>query len=407
MAETTSVDVLDREYIACPYPILAHLRARDPVSRGRIPDGRPAWFVTRYDDVRMVLGDDRRFSTQWLAGRDIGQADVSPRAAAVLSLFTDPLSRDGAEHKRLRAPVGRAFTARLVESLRPFVEQRAEELLDAVERRATATGERSIELIAEYAFPIAVDTLLELLGVPVEQRGYMQAWSDEMATFDGSLENAERLWPTIDEFTRYMQSLIEDKRANPGHDLLTGIVSHGELTEDEVTKLVFVTMHAGHGTTVNLIGNGTLALLTHPDELELVASDPARIRATVEELLRYDSSVSIPRPRVALEDVEISGTPVKRGDLVVAVIAGANRDGDRFADADALDVGRPNNAHLSFGRGAHACPGAPLGRLEGQIAIATLLRRMPHLALAVAPDELMWRPGGLILRGLAALPLTY
>jgi len=407
MAETTSVDVRDPEYIARPYPILAHLRAHDPVSRGRLPDGRPAWFVTRYDDVRMVLGDDRRFSTQWLAGRDTGQADISPGAAAVLDLFTDPLSQDGTEHKRLRAPVGRAFTASLVDSMRPFVEQRAEELLDAVERRASENGERSIELIADYAFPIAIDALMALLGVPTEQRRYMRAWSHEMGTFDGSLENAERLWPTVEEFTRYMQSLIEDKRANPGHDLLTGIVSHGDLTEDEVTKLVFVTMHAGHGTAVNLIGNGTLALLTHPDELELVASDPARLRATVEELLRYDSPVASPRPRIALEDVDISGTPVKRGDVVVVVISGANRDEERFADADALDVGRPNNAHLAFGRGAHACPGAPLGRMEGQIAIATLLRRMPRLALAVPPDELAWRPGGLIRRGLAALPLTF
>jgi cytochrome P450 len=407
MQELPSVDVLDPEFVACPHPTYARLRAQAPVCLGKIPDGRPAWFVTRYDDVRLVLGDDRRFSTQWLAGRSAQTAQLSPQAQAVLGLFSDPLGHDGPEHQRLRAPVGRAFTPRLVESVRPFIEQRAEELLDAVEQRALDGGERAIELIADYAFPLPIDTIMQLLGVPAGHRRDMREWSDAMASFDGSVANAEALWPQVDWFTRYAKSLIEEKRSKPEHDLLSGLATSRDLSDDEACKLVFLLMLTGHETTVNLIGNGTLALLRNPGELDRLRSDPSRIKAAVEELLRYETSVAHPRPRVAVEDVEIAGVAIKRGDLVVTALASANRDGDRFADADALDIGRMDNRHVSFGRGAHRCIGAPLGRIEGQIAIATLLRRMPDVALAVPAEELAWRPGGLILRGLAALPLTF
>jgi cytochrome P450 len=407
MEELPSVDVLDPEFVACPHPTYARLRAAEPVSRGKIPDGRPAWFVTRYDDVHRVLTDDRRFSTRWLAGLGADMADVSPQALAVLALFSDPLGNDGPEHERLRAPVARAFTPRLVGSMRPFIERRAEELLDAVEQRALDGGERALELIADYAFPLPIDTIMELLGVPADHRRDMRDWSDAMASFDGSVANAETLWPQVEWFAQYTASLMAQKRSRPGHDLLSALATSRELSEEETTKLVFLLMLTGHETTVNLIGNGALALLRHPAELDLVKSDPSRIKAAVEEILRYETSVAHPRPRVAVEDVEIAGVTIERGDLVVPAIVSANRDEDRFAEADALDIGRENNRHLAFGRGAHTCIGAPLGRMEGQVAISTLLRRMPDLALAVPVDEIEWRPGGLILHGLAALPLTF
>jgi cytochrome P450 len=412
MADVTNFDLHDPVFAACPYPTYARLRESAPISRVQIPDGRPGWLVTRYEDVRQVLNDHERFSNRWLLGQSGETPDISPQGLAVLELWAGVmLGADPPEHTRIRGAVRSAFTPRLVERLRPYVEQLADQLLDAVERRALEGDARVIELIADYAFPLPVLVIMQLLGIPPADRQDMRRWSSALATFDGSVANAEEIGPAIDDFIKYTKALLEQKRSAPQQDLISGLVQGADgdepLSDKRLVSMVFSLMFAGHETTTHLIGNAVVALLTNPHQLDKLRAEPSRIDATVQECLRYDSSVSIPWLRKAIEDVEIGGVTIKRGDVVVPVIASGDRDRDRFEAPDEFDISRVNNRHLAFGRGIHTCPGAPLARMESQIAIGTLLRRMPDLKLAVPHEQLQWRPGGLFLRGLLELPLEF
>lgn len=409
MEHLTHLDLDDPALARCPYPTYAQLRAEAPLCRVQLPDGRSGWFVTRYEDVHRVLNDHRRFSNRWMVGQQAAMPELSPRARAVMDLFSDMmLGSDPPQHTRLREAVRTSFTPRLVESLRPYVEELADVLLDDVERRALK-GDRTMDLIADYALPLPIAVILQLLGVPPEHREDMRRWADA-AAFDGSAADAEQIGSEIEDFNRYAKVLLEEKRRAPQDDLLSGLVRGDDgaepLSDEQLAAMVYLLMFAGHETTVHLIGNGMLALLTDPPQLARLQAEPSLVGTAVEELLRYDTSVAIPRPRVAVEDVEMGGVTINRGDVVLPVIASANRDEDRFEAADELDVARNDKGHLAFGRGIHTCLGAPLGRMETQIAIATLLRRMPDLTLAVAPEQLRWRRGGR-RRGVVALPLRF
>jgi cytochrome P450 PksS len=312
------------------------------------------------------------------------------------------LDLDGADHARLRELVHRAFTPRLVEQLRGRVEHLCEDLLD------TLAGSERVELVSQYALQVPTTIIAELLGVPTEDRQRFHHWSSRIVSISSMREGVLAI-PFVWLFVRYLRRLFAHRRARPGEDLITALLQVQEggagLSEDELLAMVFLLLVAGHETTVNLIASGTLALLQHPDQLERLRQDPLLIVSAVEELVRFESPLDIATERYASEDMQVGGSAIARGDLVLAVIGSANHDERRFVDPERLDLGRSPNPHLAFGNGVHYCLGAPLARLEGQIAINTLVQRLPRLRLAVAPGALRWRRG-VFLRGLERLPMA-
>lgn len=270
-----------------------------------------------------------------------------------------------------------------------------------------------MDLLDDYAFPLPIRVITHLLGVPEEDADRFRVWSSAVVSIELvtlGMGIAQDKLAAMGEFRDYLLALFDRKRRAPGDDLVTGLVraedERGALTEDELVAMVFLLLVAGHETTVNLLGNGVLALLRHPDQLARVRDDPALVGPAVEELLRYDGPVETSTMRYALEDVELAGTTIPRGDGVLVVLASANRDAAQFPDPDRLDVTRSDNRHLAFGKGLHYCLGAPLARMEATIALTTLLRRLPTLRLAADPATLQIRPSFLI-RGLQALPVAW
>jgi cytochrome P450 len=405
MTQSPQVDLFDPIFKANPYPTYAKLRSASPIHRATLPDGRGVWLVTRYEDVLTILKDER-FVKDWRKVMTPEQlAQIPPIPEVMKPLSTNMLDTDPPDHERLRALVSKAFTPRLIERLRPRVQTIADALLDEVQAR----GE--MDLIDDYAFPLPITVIAELLGVPTEDRNRFREWSDAAVSGDASQEYMEKiLIPHMQAFTDYLRQMFDEKRKNPREDLISALVQAEEagdrLSEGELLGMVFLLLVAGHETTVNLIGNGVLALLQHPDQLKKLRDDPSLIKPAVEELLRYDGPVETSTERFAREDVRIGETVIPQGEMVLVVISAADHDPERFPDPDALDITRADNKHLAFGKGIHHCLGAPLARMEGQIAIGTLLRRMPYLRLKDSPEPLSWRPG-LVLRGLQGLPVEF
>jgi len=405
VTQTPRVDLFDPDFKANPYPAYARLRSEAPVHRVTLPDGRGVWLVTRYEDVSAVLKDER-FVKDWRNAMTPEQlAQIPPIPEVMKPLTRNMLDTDPPDHERLRSLVQKAFTPRLIERMRPRVQAIADELLDAVQD----SGE--MDLIDDYAFPLPITVIAELLGVSAEDRNKFREWSNAAVSGDTTQEYMEKvLLPHMQAFTDYLRAMFEEKRRNPKDDLISGLVRAEEagdkLSEDELLAMVFLLLVAGHETTVNLIGNGMLALLQHPDQLQKLREDPSLIKPAIEELLRYDGPVETSTERFAREDIAIGGTVIPKGEMVMVVIASADHDPERFADPDELDITRAANKHLAFGKGIHFCLGAPLARMEGQIAIGTLLRRMPNLRLADSPESLTWRPG-MVLRGLEGLPVEF
>jgi cytochrome P450 PksS len=396
------VRLASAEFKANPYPFYARLRAEAPVYRVILPTREPAWLVTRYDDVVTVLKDDRFLKNAETAMTPEQAAQQPWFRTLFKSLKRNLLEVDPPDHTRLRALVTKAFSPRLVEQMRERIQRLTDELLDQLR------GRDRIDLIHDYALPIPTTIIAEMLGVPVEDRHRFHHWSKALFAASTSTWHLLKAIPNVWLFQRYLRRFIRQRRAQPQDDLATALVQAEEagdaMSEHELVAMIFLLLVAGHETTVNLIGNGMLALLQHSDQLERLRNDPGLIKPAVEELLRYASPVETATERYAREDVTLAGVTILRGEIVFAVIASANRDERQFTDPDTLDITREPNKHLSFGLGAHFCLGASLARLEGQIALGALLRRIPDLRLAVAHDQLRWRTG-LILRGLEALPL--
>jgi cytochrome P450 len=395
-------DISSREFKANPYPFYARLRREEPVHRVPLPGKQSAWLITRYHDVATALKEERLAKDRFRTFTP-EQAKKQPWIPGVFKpLMRNMLDLDAPDHTRLRGLVHKAFSPRLVEQMRDRVEKLTSELLDA----ALARGR--MDLIRDYALPVPTTIIARMLGVPVEDRHKFHRWSAGIVTANPSTLGMIKVLPSAMAFLRYIRRLIKKRRVDPGDDLTTALVQAEEageqLSEDEMLSMVFLLLVAGHETTVNLIGNGTLALLDHPDEMERLRNDPALIKSAIEELLRYDSPLETATERFALEDVTIEGVTIPRGETVFAVIASANRDDRQFENPDQLDITREPNKHLSFGLGVHYCLGAPLARLEGQIAINALLARAPELRLAGERGALRWRRG-LVLRGLEALPV--
>jgi cytochrome P450 len=370
-------------------------------------DRRTAWLVSRYEDVARVLKDDT-FAKDKLNAMDPEQRAKTPWVPGFLKpLERNMLDLDDPDHVRLRALVSKAFTPRLIERLRGRIEALCEELLDAMERERKREG--GTDLVAGYALPLPATVIAELLGVPAEDHARFHRWSNRLVSVSSGRDMLRAL-PAALSFVRYLRNLVERRRANPEHDLITALIRAEEagdrLSEDELLAMAFLLLVAGHETTVNLIASGTLALLEHPEQTERLRRDPSLVKPAVKELLRYTSPVELATERYARQDTEIAGRRIPRGELVLAVLGSANRDERHFEDPDVLDLARDPNRHLAFGRGGvHHCLGAPLARMEGQIAMTALLRRFPGARLAMAPESLHWRRG-LFLRGLEKLPLV-
>jgi cytochrome P450 len=400
-------DLASPAFKANPYPFYARLRAVAPVWRVTLRDRRTAWLVTRYEDVARVLKDDT-FAKDKLNAMDPEQRAKTPWVPGFLKpLERNMLDLDDPDHVRLRALVSKAFIPRLIERLRGQIEPLCEELLDAMERERRRKG--GTDLVAGYALPLPATVIAELLGVPAEDHAKFHRWSNRLVSVSSGRDMLRAL-PAALAFVRYLRNLVERRRADPEDDLITALIQAEEagdkLSEDELLAMAFLLLVAGHETTVNLIASGTLALLEHPEQTEWLRRDPSLVKPAVEELLRYTSPVELATERYARKDTEIRDTRIPRGGLVLAVLGSANRDERHFEDPDVLDLARDPNRHLAFGRGGvHHCLGAPLARMEGQIALSAFLRRFPGARLARAPESLHWRRG-LFLRGLEKLPLV-
>ena len=398
MPPIADVNIASSEFKANPFPFYAQLRSEAPVYRTKLPDRRDAWLVTRYDDVLAVLKDER-------FGKDKINARNPPWLPGMLkALMRNMLDVDVPDHTRLRGLVQKVFTVRLIENLRDRIQGLADELLNQVQT------ERRMDLIRDYAIPIPTTIIAELLGVPVKDRHKFHRWSSSAISSTSSRWGMVFALPHGIAFLRYIRNLVKARRVNPEEDLVTALVRAEEagdqLNEDELVAMIFLLPVAGHETTVNLIGNGTLTLLENPDQMNRLRDNPALIKTAVEELLRYNGPLETATERYARTDTTVAGVTIPRGELVLAVLASANRDEQQFEHADRLDLGREPNPHVAFGFGIHYCLGAALARLEGQIAIATLLRRNPNLKLAIPSNTLRWRRG-LVLRGLESLPVTF
>jgi cytochrome P450 len=369
-----------------------------------LPDRQAAWLITRYDDVAAALKDER-FAKNRAAALTTEQAAKQPWVPRMFRpLMRNMLDLDPPDHTRLRSLVHRAFTPRLVEQMRGRIRSLADDLLSA------ACGRGTMDLIRDYALPIPTTVIAEMLGVPDGDRLRFHRWSRSIVSASPSGWGMLRAIPSVMAFLRYIRRLVASRRDAPCDDLLGSLVQAEEagerLSEDELVAMVFLLLVAGHETTVNLIGNGLMALLKNPGQVEKLTADPTLLKSAVEELLRYESPLATATERYAREVVTVSGVTIPHGGLVYAVIASANRDGGQFPAPDTLDIAREPNRHLSFGLGPHYCLGAPLARLEGQVAIGTILSRLPELRLAIDSDSLRWRRG-LVLRGLEALPVAF
>ncbi|GIP56281.1 cytochrome P450 [Paenibacillus sp. FSL W8-0186] len=374
-----------------PFPTYEQMREKEPIMRILFPDGHYGWIITRYSDAVEALKDPRFVKDMRNAGIEEDMLFINNNM-----LFSDP-----PDHKRLRGLVQKAFTPQLISGMRERIQQIADELLAEVE------GQESINLIDEYAFPLPIIVISEMLGVPNSDRDKFRVWSNALIERSGR-EPDEDVRNLIMEFREYLADWFSKVRQQPGNDLISQLIIAEEqgdrLTEHELFNLVMLLIIAGHETTVNLIGNGILALLQHPEQLRILQSRPELIHTAIEEVLRYNGPVEFSTGRWVKEDLEFKGVSMKRGESVIISLSSANRDPEQFNDPDLFDISREKSPHLAFGKGIHLCLGAPLARLEGEIAINTLLKRYPNIRLKVDVSELEWRPG-MIVRGVKEMPL--
>jgi cytochrome P450 len=400
-------DPFDPEWATNPFPLYADLRQRAPVHRNALG----FWVFARHADCLALLRDRRtsaddayidpeRLSAEFRFGSGADDPEVTAMRDMRPFLFRDP-----PDHTRLRGLVSKAFTPKVVESLRARTQQIVDELLD------TAFEADRVDLLESFAYPLPVRIICDMLGVPVADQDRFKSWSTSLARgldpdFLLTGEAIKDRDDAVMQFAQYFFELLAERRRSPGDDLLSRLVEveddGGVLSEAELLSTCILLLVAGHETTVNLISGGTLALLRHPDQLERFRTDPEVTRSGVEELLRYVSPVQL-TGRAMIEDIEIAGVTLRAGDFVMVLIASGNHDADQFPDPERFDVGRTSNNHLGFGFGIHHCLGAPLARMETQVALTSLVRRAPDLAVTV--DEPTYKTN-VVLRGMESLPVA-
>jgi cytochrome P450 len=389
-----------------PFPLFAAVRDLGAVHAVTLADGHDAWLVVGYEEARSALNDSRLSKDMHAAlasGGGVVAEGLPGPAFARHMLTVDP-----PDHTRLRRLVSSAFTPRHVEGLRPRVQALVDDLLDDI---AAEGPDARIDLVAAFAFPLPFTVICELLGVPERDRADLGRGLTALLVPTATESEYAKAKAASDVVVGMLEALVDTKQRAPGDDLVSGLITArdgGErLTTQELLSTIFQLIVAGHDTTASLIGNGVVALFRHPRQLEDLRTDPAKLAAAIEELLRYDAPVPHSTFRYATEPVDIGGATIPAGAQVIICLAAANRDRGQYATADLLDIDRAEARHLAFGHGIHFCLGAPLARMEGQLALGSLLRRFPELALAVPTEELRWGHGdGLVLRGLSELPVV-
>lgn len=391
-------------FAADPYPTYAWLREHSPVHRVSAEGMAPFWLVSRHHDVVDALRDGRLVNdpTGAMTPEERERNPAVPEALGLV--WHNVLTTDPPDHTRLRRLVQAAFTPGYVAGLRPRVQEIVDDLLER------AAGEGSVDLVEGYGAPLAVTVIAEVLGVPAHDHDRFRGWAVAVNSMDptdpGSLAATV---PRLEEFAGYLADLVAARRSSPREDLTSALVraqggDEASLSGSELLSMLFVLLVAGHDTTVNLISDGALALLEHPDQLELLRARPDLVGGAVEELLRHDGPVVHSSFRWAREDLVLGGVEVARGDGVLLSLASADRDPEAFERPDDLDITRRARSHLAFGHGIHRCLGAPLARLEAEVALLGLVQRFPGLRLAGPVETLRWRPG-VILRGPEHLPV--
>ena len=375
------------------YEIFAAMRTSDPVVRQPGFDGKtPIWFISRFEDVEAVLRDDQHFvldpklalDPKVLQQRYLG-TPLSEKIEQHL------LTKEGEDHRRLRALVSQAFTPRRIAGLRPRIQAIADQLIDGLLTAPAA----SVDLVDGYAFPLPITVIAERLGIPVADQDKFRRWSDEFVTPAVTPEAQQRFLQEMQAFITYLGALFAARRQQPRDDLISALLQAEEagdhLSMEELFSMVVLLIVAGHETTVSLIGNATVQLLTHPELLERLKAHPEEMPQALEELLRYDPPVERALTRYVAQDVVLGGQMLKRGEMAILLLGSANRDEKIFPDADQLNIERETKAHIAFGKGIHYSLGAPLARMEAEIALNTLLRRLPGLRLTVSQGELEYR----------------
>lgn len=396
----------DPAFRANPYPTYAWLRQNAPVIKVKAPFGfGSAYMITRYDDVAAVFKDPR-FSTD-MRRRTGGARSALSRwlPTSVRVLGNQMVTQDDPNHARLKNLVHKAFTPGRVQGLSVRVEAITNELLD---RAATR---KSIDIVEDFALPLPMTIISEMLGVPEDARVRFRVFMNNLLDAPGfGLLRAFKQIGNTRRLIRFLNELIDLRRREPDDRMITALIAAEQegdrLDQEELVGMLFLLLLAGHETTVNLIANGTLALLEHPDQFRLLRDNPEHIKTAVEELLRFTNPVEHGVVRFATDSIEVAGTAIPKGSTVMAMLSSANRDETVFKDADRLEITRDPNRHLAFGLGMHYCLGAPLARMEAAIALNGLLARFPALRLAIAPEAVRWRPSIAGFRGLMELPVT-
>ncbi|MDK8179937.1 cytochrome P450 [Paenibacillus sp. UMB4589-SE434] len=367
-----------------------------------------AWVALNYDDVAVILKDERfvkdtrKFVQQQHNNYSSEEQSSTHKMLARLITMPNMLMVDPPDHTRLRRLVSKAFTPRMIEDLRPRIQQITNELLEAVQ------GKGRMDLIADFAYPLPIIVICEMLGVPASDRDQFRVWTQTLMSSALNPNQGEAVLTSLDQFVQYIKVLLVQKRKNPGHDLTSEMLNAQEqedsLSEDELISTIWLLLIAGHETTANLIGNGMLALLQHPEQMDMLRKDYSLLPSAVEEMLRYAGPIML-GSRIAGEDITLNGKRIYKGEMVLVSLAAANLDSQKFIEPDVFNITREENQHLAFGKGIHHCLGAPLARLEGQIAIGTLLQQFPHLCLLNDPHELTWTFSK--VRSLASLHVTF
>jgi cytochrome P450 len=395
----TDLPVLDKDFMQDPHGLCAHLRAEGPAQQVITHTGLRVWLVTRYAEAREALADPR-LSKDFRRNREIIEQRFGNQGRREFgaALTSHMLNLDPPDHTRLRKLVTKAFTARRVESLRPRVESITTELLDAVSQQS------EVDLLTAFAYPLPIRVICELLGVDDDHRGDFRHWSNTLL----NAEDPPAAQRAAAEMSEYLVELLAAKRKAPADDLLSALIDAGDqddaLDETELLSMVFLLLVAGHETTVNLIGNAVHALLRHPDQFAALRADPELAARAVEETLRFEGPVNLATMRHTAEPVELGGVAIPAGQIVLVALNSADRDADKFPDPGSFDLDRTTTGHLAFGHGIHFCLGAPLARLEGEIALRELATRFPKLEAAEPVDDLQWR-ASMIIHGLRTLPV--
>jgi cytochrome P450 len=392
--ESSKLTLFTKAFTQDPYPAYTKLREEEPVSYILLPDGQSAWLITKYEDALAALKDQRLI-------KDFTK--LTDNETVETSVFSqNMLFADMPDHKRLRGLVAKAFTPQMIRGYADRIQEITNELLDNMQDKG------SVDLIDSFAFPLPIIVICEMLGIPTEDRDKFRLWSNSM--IEGSNGAfAQDMEQHMYDFVAYLGERFATMRENPGDDLISKLLVAEEqgdqLSEQELYGVVSLLIIAGHETTVNLIGNSVMALLEHPKQFALLKAQPELIQTAIEEVLRYNDPVEFSTSRWSGEDLDFKGNAIRKGDLVIVVLNSANHDPAQFSDPEVFDITRQKSRHLAFGKGIHACLGAPLARLEGEIAINSLVKRFPNMTMYEDKDNLEWREG-MIVRGVKKLPIS-